>query len=199
MPLTSIAYPPTARTCHDEWLQTPAITNVQPRTETEMVVGPDDNATRSGKAERLRGGCQFLAQRVLHAALAWQCTGICNVRRPCVGTPAEGGNVVSTCSGNYAERASRNLGKESQSHSVRAEFFSTVRTGSVRRKGSAQRENIHNATTARNLNATRRYDRADATVRRLNDKCQEPNCEHFRISQTPKMRTILPGECRNGV
>ncbi len=57
MPPATIAYPPTAHTYHDELSQTPATTNVQPRTGAEMVVGSDDNATRSGKAERLRGGC----------------------------------------------------------------------------------------------------------------------------------------------
>ncbi len=58
MPPASIAYPPTAYTCHDELSQTLAITNVQPRTGAEMVFGPNDNVTRSGKAERLRGGCE---------------------------------------------------------------------------------------------------------------------------------------------
>lgn len=57
MPTASIAYPPTAQTNHDESSQIPAVTNVQPQTGAKMVLGPDDDATKTGKAERLRGGC----------------------------------------------------------------------------------------------------------------------------------------------
>jgi len=53
---------------------------------------------------------------------------------------------------------------------VCAEFFSTIGAGRVSRKGSTQRENVHIATAARNLYATRREDGADATVLRTKDR-----------------------------
>ncbi|KAH9053290.1 hypothetical protein EDB87DRAFT_1825679 [Lactarius vividus] len=56
MPSASIAYPPIVQTCHDESSQIPEITDVQPSTGAEMVVGTDDSVVQSGKAERLRGG-----------------------------------------------------------------------------------------------------------------------------------------------
>ncbi|KAH9164103.1 hypothetical protein EDB89DRAFT_449566 [Lactarius sanguifluus] len=52
----STAYPPIVHACHDEPSQTPAITDVQPSTGAEMVVGSNDNTAQSGNAERLRGG-----------------------------------------------------------------------------------------------------------------------------------------------
>ncbi|KAI9458013.1 hypothetical protein BJY52DRAFT_1416643 [Lactarius psammicola] len=69
MPPVTIAYPPTAYTCHHDYesSQTAAITNVQPLTGAKMVVVSNDNAARSGKAERLRGGCK-LTRRVCVSA-----------------------------------------------------------------------------------------------------------------------------------
>ena len=57
MSTANIEYPPTAHTYHDESAGMPVLTNVQPRAGATMVVGSDNDRTRMGKAERLRGGC----------------------------------------------------------------------------------------------------------------------------------------------
>jgi hypothetical protein len=55
----NIEYPPAAHTTyhHDESAETPVVTSVQPRAGATMTVGPNNDRTRTGKAERLRGGC----------------------------------------------------------------------------------------------------------------------------------------------
>ena len=57
MSTANIEYPPTAHTYHDESAGMPVLTSVQPRAGATMVVGPDNDKPRMGKAERLRGGC----------------------------------------------------------------------------------------------------------------------------------------------
>ncbi|KAH8982731.1 hypothetical protein EDB86DRAFT_323720 [Lactarius hatsudake] len=83
MPPASIAYPPTAYTRHGEWSQMPIpeITNVQPGIGTEMVVGPNDNTTQSGNADRLRGGCECL--RKCLGALTCSCCCCCCICCKC--------------------------------------------------------------------------------------------------------------------
>ena len=57
MSTATVAYPPTAHLYKDESAQISAVTNVQPSAGAKMTVGSDNDGTRSGKAERLRGGC----------------------------------------------------------------------------------------------------------------------------------------------
>ena len=57
MSTANIEYPPAARPYHAEPAQNPAITSVQPRAGTTMAVESDNGTPRTGKAERLRGGC----------------------------------------------------------------------------------------------------------------------------------------------
>jgi hypothetical protein len=57
MSTANIEYPPAARPYHAEPAQNPTITSVQPRAGTTMAVESDNGTPRTGKAERLRGGC----------------------------------------------------------------------------------------------------------------------------------------------
>jgi hypothetical protein len=54
---TNIKYPPPAHPFDGESAQKPTITSVQPRAGATMVAAPDNDTSRRGKAERLRGGC----------------------------------------------------------------------------------------------------------------------------------------------
>ncbi|KAH9023997.1 hypothetical protein EDB84DRAFT_1438943 [Lactarius hengduanensis] len=107
-----------------------------------------------------------LAQRVLHAALVWQRTKMYKVKRPCVLTRR-------TCRRReHGAHVLREAHSENMAESQRKVTVSFL-------KGCAQRETIHRATAVPSLYATWRYEGADATVRRLKDKCQEPDMVAF--------------------
>jgi len=57
MSTANIQYPPAVHPYHGESAQNPTITSVQPRAGTTMAVETDNDTGRTGKAERLRGGC----------------------------------------------------------------------------------------------------------------------------------------------
>jgi len=57
MSTANIEYPPAAHLYHGESAQNPTITSVQPRGGITMAVETGNDTARTGKAERLRGGC----------------------------------------------------------------------------------------------------------------------------------------------